>query len=42
MVDPPETKYAKSADGVHVANQVLGDGPVDLIFVLGWVTHIEL
>ena len=38
----PETRYAKTADGVHVAYQVLGDGPVDLIFVLGWVTHIEL
>lgn len=40
-MDTPETKYAKTADGVHVAYQVLGDGPVDLIFVLGWVTHIE-
>ncbi|MGH2679537.1 MAG: alpha/beta fold hydrolase [Actinomycetota bacterium] len=37
----PETHYAKTADDVHVAYQVFGDGPVDILFVLGWVTHIE-
>ncbi len=37
----PETRYATTADGVHVAYQVVGDGPVDILFVLGWVTHIE-
>ncbi|MFN8234234.1 MAG: adenylate/guanylate cyclase domain-containing protein [Actinomycetota bacterium] len=37
----PETRYAKTADGVHVAYQVVGDGPIDILFVLGWVTHIE-
>ena len=37
----PETKYAKSGD-VHVAYQVLGDGPIDLVIVPGWVSHIEL
>jgi len=40
-VGAPETRYAKTADGVHVAYQVVGDGPVDILFVLGWVTHIE-
>ncbi len=29
----PETRYAKTADGVHVAYQFLGDGPVDLVLV---------
>ena len=29
----PETRYAKTADGVHIAYQVLGDGPVDLVVV---------
>ena len=38
-VDIPETRYAKTADGVHIAYQVFGDGPVDILFVLGWVTH---
>jgi pimeloyl-ACP methyl ester carboxylesterase/class 3 adenylate cyclase len=38
---PPETRYAKTADGVHVAYQVVGEGPVDMVFVMGWVTNIE-
>jgi pimeloyl-ACP methyl ester carboxylesterase len=36
----PETKYAKSGD-VHIAYQVTGRGPIDLIFVHGWISHIE-
>jgi class 3 adenylate cyclase len=40
-VNVPETNYTKTADGVHVAYQVFGDGPIDILFVLGWVTHIE-
>ena len=36
----PETHYAKSGD-VNIAYQVLGEGPIDLVFVLGWVSHIE-
>ncbi|MGH2596988.1 MAG: adenylate/guanylate cyclase domain-containing protein [Actinomycetota bacterium] len=40
-VNMPETRYAMTADGVHIAYQVVGDGPVDILFVLGWVTHIE-
>jgi class 3 adenylate cyclase len=40
-VDIPETRYAITADGVHIAYQVFGDGPVDILFVLGWVTHVE-
>jgi class 3 adenylate cyclase/pimeloyl-ACP methyl ester carboxylesterase len=34
-------RYAKSGD-VHVAYQVVGDGPVDVIFVWGGVSHLEL
>jgi pimeloyl-ACP methyl ester carboxylesterase/class 3 adenylate cyclase len=37
---PPETRYAKSGD-VNIAYQVVGDGPLDLVFVMGWVTHLE-
>jgi pimeloyl-ACP methyl ester carboxylesterase len=37
----PETRYAKSGD-VHVAYQVVGDGPFDLVYVPGFVSHIEL
>lgn len=36
----PETHYAKSGD-VNIAYQVLGNGPIDLVYVPGWVSHIE-
>ena len=36
----PETNYAKSGD-VHIAYQVVGDGPIDLVFVMGWVSHLD-
>ena len=37
---PPETHYAKSGD-VHLAYQVVGEGPLDLVFVHGWVSNVE-
>jgi class 3 adenylate cyclase len=37
----PETRYAKSGD-VNVAYQVVGDGPFDLVFTLGFAQHVEL
>ncbi|HEY5859782.1 MAG TPA: alpha/beta hydrolase, partial [Actinomycetota bacterium] len=40
-MERPETRYAKTADGVNIAYQVVGEGPIDILFVLGWVTHIE-
>lgn len=36
-----ETRYALSGD-VHLAYQVTGEGPFDLVFVPGFVTHMEL
>jgi len=36
----PETKYAKSGD-VHIAYRVVGEGPFDLVFTPGWVSHVE-
>ncbi len=41
-MDIPETRYAKTADGVHIAYQTVGTGPVDIVFVMAWTTHIEL
>jgi pimeloyl-ACP methyl ester carboxylesterase/DNA-binding winged helix-turn-helix (wHTH) protein len=37
---PPPTHYARSGD-VSIAYQVLGDGPIDLVFVMGWVSHLD-
>lgn len=36
----PQTQYARSSD-VHVAYQVLGNGPFDLVFIPGFVSHLE-
>jgi pimeloyl-ACP methyl ester carboxylesterase len=36
----PETKYTKSGD-VHIAYQVVGEGPIDLVVVPGFVSHVE-
>ena len=36
----PATRYAK-AGGVNVAYQVIGDAPRDVVFVPGWVSHID-
>src|SRR4051794_33909456 len=37
----PRTRYAKSGD-TSIAYQTVGDGPVDLVLVLGFATHLEL
>jgi pimeloyl-ACP methyl ester carboxylesterase/DNA-binding winged helix-turn-helix (wHTH) protein len=36
----PTTHYARSGD-VNIAYQVVGDGPIDLVFVMGWVSHLD-
>jgi pimeloyl-ACP methyl ester carboxylesterase len=36
-----QTRYAKSGD-VSIAYQVVGDGPVDLVIVPGWVSNIDV
>jgi pimeloyl-ACP methyl ester carboxylesterase/DNA-binding CsgD family transcriptional regulator len=36
----PETRYARSGD-FHIAFQVMGEGP-NLVFIPGWVSHLEL
>ncbi len=41
-MDMPDTRYAVTDDGVHIAYQVVGDGPVDIVFVHAFVTHVEL
>jgi pimeloyl-ACP methyl ester carboxylesterase len=41
-VEVPRTAYATCADGVHVAFQVVGEGPPDLVFVPNAISHIEV
>ena len=38
---PPTTRYAKSGE-LRIAYQVVGGGPIDLVFVPGFVSNIEL
>jgi pimeloyl-ACP methyl ester carboxylesterase len=33
-------RYARSGN-VNIAYQVMGSGPIDLVFVMGWVSHLE-
>jgi len=40
LIASPATHYVKSGD-VHIAYQVIGDGPLDLVFVPGFVSNIE-
>ena len=37
----PQTRYAKSG-GVNIAYQVVGDGPIDLVLVPGWLSNIDV
>jgi pimeloyl-ACP methyl ester carboxylesterase len=40
-MDAPETHYAKSG-AVRIAYQVTGSGPIDLVFVPGFVSNLDL
>jgi pimeloyl-ACP methyl ester carboxylesterase/DNA-binding CsgD family transcriptional regulator len=33
-------RYARSGDGVNIAYQVVGSGPIDLVLTFGWVSHL--
>jgi class 3 adenylate cyclase len=37
----PKTRFTRSGD-LHIAYQVFGDGPLDLVYVPGWISHLEL
>jgi class 3 adenylate cyclase len=39
-VNTPQTRYAKSG-AVHIAYQVVGGGGIDLVYVPGWISHLE-
>src|SRR5262245_64081319 len=37
----PKTQYVRSGD-VHIAYQVAGKGSLDIVYVPGWLSHVEL
>ena len=38
---PPPTRFAK-VDGLSIAYQIAGDGPIDVIVVPGFMSHVEM
>src|SRR5687768_6543684 len=38
--EAPRVSYARSGN-VNIAYQVVGNGPIDVVFVMGWVSHLE-
>ena len=36
----PQTRYVQNGD-VNIAYQVVGNGPIDVVFVMGWISHLE-
>jgi pimeloyl-ACP methyl ester carboxylesterase len=41
MVRQRETRYANGPEG-NLAYQVVGDGPMDLVVVPGWFSHVDM
>jgi len=41
VANVPETRYTKTFDGLHIAYQVTGEGPIDLLFNVGLISHVE-
>jgi pimeloyl-ACP methyl ester carboxylesterase len=41
MTGEPITRYTRAGD-VSIAYQVVGDGPIDLVFFPGWFSHMDL
>jgi pimeloyl-ACP methyl ester carboxylesterase len=40
MVTLPETRYATNS-GLHVAYQLAGDGPVDVVLLTQWFSNVD-
>lgn len=38
--EKPTTQYAKSS-GINIAYQVFGNGPIDLVYIPGWISNID-
>ena len=41
-MDVPATRYAVTQDGVGIAYHVVGDGPLDIVLINSFVTHLEV
>jgi pimeloyl-ACP methyl ester carboxylesterase len=41
-MERPEIRYAKTVDGLNIAYAVVGDGPLDLVHVPAFASHVEM
>jgi len=37
----PETRYAQTPDGVYIAYQAVGDGPIDIVWQFDWLGNVD-
>jgi class 3 adenylate cyclase len=42
VAEMPRTRYARTDDGAHIAYQVLGEGPPDVVYANSFMGHIEV
>lgn len=42
QIRPSPVRYAVTRDGVHVAYQIVGNGPIDVLAVPGFVSHLDM
>src|SRR5262249_7521689 len=40
-VELPETRYAKTIDGVYIAYQTVGGGPIDIVWQFDWLGNVD-
>ena len=40
-MDRPDTRYAKALDGTSIAYQVVGEGPIDLVYASGLWSNVD-
>ena len=40
-MDTRETRYAKTPDGVYIAYQTVGDGPIDIVWQFDWLGNVD-
>jgi pimeloyl-ACP methyl ester carboxylesterase len=41
-VDAPEIRYVRTPDGVYIAYQSFGVGALDIVYLPGFITHLEI
>ncbi|MGA8724618.1 MAG: adenylate/guanylate cyclase domain-containing protein [Acidimicrobiales bacterium] len=42
MPERPTTQYARTEDGSQIAYQVIGQGPFDLVYLTGHLSHVDV